>query len=170
MATFRRAEIKDIPTIQELARKIWHQYYPGIISVAQIDYMLQMMYHSSVLNKELTSEVRYELVMDCSVAHQVAIGFLSYQYENDRQGLKINKLYLLPEHHGQGIGQSMLSHIKAMVKPSKAHQLSLTVNKNNNKAIKAYKKFGFSIAESIVSDIGNGYVMDDFLMTYNLVI
>jgi diamine N-acetyltransferase len=170
MATFKKAEIKDIPTIQELASKIWHQYYPDIISVAQIDYMLQMMYRSSVLNGELTSEVIYELVIDRSGGHQVAIGFLSYQYEKDRNRLKINKLYLLPEHHGQGIGQSMLAQTKAAGEHYKAQQLYLTVNKNNDKAIKAYKKFGFFITESIAHDIGNGHVMDDFLMTYDLVV
>jgi diamine N-acetyltransferase len=169
MATFEKAEIKDIPIIQELAHRIWHQYYPGIISIAQIDYMLQMMYSSSTLSKELISEVMYELVMDCPVAQPVAISFLSYQYEKDRHRLKLNKLYLLPEYHGQGIGQLMLSHAEAAGEKCKAHQLYLTVNKNNDKAIKAYKKFGFTITESIVNDIGSGYVMDDFIVTYNLV-
>jgi diamine N-acetyltransferase len=169
MATFKKAKIKDIPIIQELASKIWHQYYPDIISVAQIDYMLQMMYSSSVLNKELTSEVIYELVIDRSGDHQVVLGFLSYLYKKDRNRLKLNKLYLLPEYHGQGIGQLMLYHVKAAGEHYKAHRLCLTVNKNNDKAIKAYKKFGFVITESIVNDIGNGHIMDDFLMTYDLV-
>jgi diamine N-acetyltransferase len=169
MATFRKAGIKDIPIIQELAHKIWHRYYPDIIPVAQIDYMLQMMYGSSVLSKELTSEVIYELVIEHSAAEKVAIGFLSYQYEKDKSSLKLNKLYLLPEYHGQGIGQLMLSHLKAASKPYKANQIYLTVNKNNDKAIKAYKKFGFALTESIVNDIGNGYVMDDFIMTCDLV-
>ncbi len=143
MATFKKAEIEDIPIIQELAHKIWHQYYPGIISVEQIDYMLQMMYSSSVLSRELIAEVRYELVIDDQVNQPVAIGFFSYQHEKGMHRLKLDKLYLLPEHHGQGIGQSMLSHVKAAGTRYKAHQLYLTVNKNNDKAIKAYKNLGF---------------------------
>jgi hypothetical protein len=31
----------DVPTIRRLARLVWHAHYPGIITVAQIDYMLE---------------------------------------------------------------------------------------------------------------------------------
>jgi diamine N-acetyltransferase len=161
MATFEKAAIADIPLIQELAHRIWHWYYPGIISVEQINYMLQLMYSSTTLHHELTSQVIYELVMD----RQVAIGYLSYQQEQAQRRIKLNKIYLLPEYHGQGIGQSMLYRVKEESKKCKAHQLYLTVNKNNEKAIKAYKKFGFVITESIINDIGGGHVMDDFIMT-----
>jgi diamine N-acetyltransferase len=161
MATFEKAAVTDIPLIQELAHKIWHRYYPGIISVEQINYMLQLMYSSATLHRELTSQVIYELVMD----RQVAIGYLSYQQEQAQHRMKLNKLYLLPEYHRQGIGRSMLYRVKEESKKCKAHQLYLTVNKNNEKAIKAYKKFGFVITETIVNDIGGGHVMDDFIMT-----
>jgi ribosomal protein S18 acetylase RimI-like enzyme len=164
MATFEKAAITDIPTIQELAYKIWHQYYPDIISVEQINYMLQMMYNPSTIRSELISQVIYKLVIE----RQAAIGYLSYQYEKDKHKIKLNKLYLLPEYHGQGIGQAMLSHAKEEGEKYKADQIYLTVNKNNQKAIRAYKKFGFVITESIVNDIGGGHVMDDFIMTYDL--
>jgi diamine N-acetyltransferase len=164
MATFEKAAVTDIPLIQELAHKIWYGYYPAIISVEQINYMLELMYGSATLYHELTSHVIYELVMD----HQVTIGYLSYQYEQAQHRVKLNKLYLLPEYHGQGIGQSMLSHVQEESKCYKADQIYLTVNKNNEKAIKAYKKFGFAVTESIVNDIGGGHVMDDFIMTYEI--
>jgi diamine N-acetyltransferase len=165
MATFEKAAITDIPIIQELAYKIWHQYYPGIISVEQINYMLEMMYSLSTIHSELIAQVIYELTMD----RQVPIGYLSYQYEKDKHRIKLNKLYLLPEYHGQGIGQAMLFHAKEEGEKCKAHQIYLTVNKNNEKAIKAYKKFGFVITESIVNDIGGGHIMDDFIMTCDLI-
>ncbi|MGA7952737.1 MAG: GNAT family N-acetyltransferase [Gloeobacterales cyanobacterium] len=164
MATFEKAAIKDISIIQELAYKIWHQYYPGIISVEQINYMLQMMYSLSSIHSELMSQVIYKFVMD----GEVPIGYLSYQYEKDKYRIKLNKVYLLPEYHGQGIGQAMLFHAKEEGEKCKADQIYLTVNKNNQKAIRAYKKFGFVITESIVNDIGGGHVMDDFIMTYDL--
>jgi len=164
MATFEQAAVKDIPIIQELAYTIWHQYYPGIISVEQINYMLQMMYSSSTIHSELRSQVIYELVKD----RQVFIGYLSYQYEKDTHRIKLNKLYLLPKYHGQGIGQSMLFHTQEKGKQYKADQIYLTANKNNDKAIRAYKKFGFVVTESIVNDIGGGHVMDDFIMTCDL--
>ena len=44
----------------------------------------------------------------------------------------------------------------------------LSVNKRNAKAIAAYQKNGFGITESVVTDIGNGFVMDDFIMVNGL--
>jgi len=40
----------------------------------------------------------------------------------------------------------------------------LTVNKNNRPAIRAYEKNGFAITDSVVTDIGQGFVMDDYIM------
>jgi ribosomal protein S18 acetylase RimI-like enzyme len=39
------------------------------------------------------------------------------------------------------------------------------VNKNNTKAIRAYQRAGFTIAESVVNHFGGGFVMDDYRMT-----
>lgn len=48
------------------------------------------------------------------------------------------------------------------------NSISLTVNKNNTNSINAYKKMGFVTVESIVMDIGEGYVMDDYKMRKEL--
>jgi len=40
----------------------------------------------------------------------------------------------------------------------------LTCNKNNSRTLSIYKKLGFSIIDSIVTDIGNGFVMDDYVL------
>ena len=44
----------------------------------------------------------------------------------------------------------------------------LTVNKGNLRAVRAYEKFGFVRTEEQVSDIGNGFVMDDFVYEFTL--
>ena len=40
----------------------------------------------------------------------------------------------------------------------------LTVNKYNDHTIDVYRHRGFQTVRSQVSDIGNGYVMDDYVM------
>ena len=39
----------------------------------------------------------------------------------------------------------------------------LRVNKGNP-TVEIYKRAGFSVTETVTSDIGNGYVMDDYVM------
>lgn len=40
----------------------------------------------------------------------------------------------------------------------------LTVNKGNELGIRAYKGHSFETIESVESDIGNGFIMDDYIM------
>ena len=47
-------------------------------------------------------------------------------------------------------------------------RLVLAVNKRNANAIAAYRKHGFVIGQSVVKDIGRGFVMDDYLMVRSL--
>ena len=47
-------------------------------------------------------------------------------------------------------------------------QVYLTVNKHNDHAIAVYKKTGFKVIDEVVTDIGNGYVMDDYIFGYDL--
>jgi hypothetical protein len=42
------------------------------------------------------------------------------------------------------------------------------VNKANARAIMAYKRNGFVITESVITDIGGGFVMDDYVMAKDL--
>ncbi len=44
----------------------------------------------------------------------------------------------------------------------------LRVNKRNRVAIAAYERMGFSSQGSIVTDIGGGFEMDDYLMQLDL--
>ena len=44
----------------------------------------------------------------------------------------------------------------------------LTVNKNNSGSIEAYKRMGFNIIDKIITDIGAGFVMDDYKMQLKL--
>ena len=82
--------------------------------------------------------------------------------------MKLHKLYLLPELHGRGLGSRLLQHCEREVRAGGARRLILSVNKRNAQAIAAYKRNGFVIAESVVTDIGGGFVMDDYIMAKSI--
>ena len=157
---FTTATDADIPLLRSLADAIWRESYPGIISVAQIAYMLARMYAAEVIQRELAAGVRWEL------AHLDGepVGFLSCTRDATQQLLKLNKLYLLPAHHGRGHGRAMLDHVKTFAFELRATRILLTVNKANARALRAYERAGFRTIDAIVTDIGGGFVMDDFVM------
>jgi len=156
----------ELPTVIDLAHRIWPRYYPSIISPAQIDYMLSVWYNLSTMQSEVASQkVSYALIESATTP----IGYLGYETQPDSPVLFLSKLYLLPEHHGQGHGRLALDWLQHQALATGHTGLRLRVNKHNAPAIRAYLRAGFHFAEDICSDIGNGFVMDDFVMEKNLI-
>ncbi len=163
--TFRAAAASDIPVIQDLSSRIWREYYPGIITREQIDYMLAKMYSSEVVREEIGQKgYRYVIVFE----GPVPIGYLAYRHEHRSRAVLLSKLYLLPSHHGKGVGRRMLAFVQEDALRSGAEKVYLFVNKNNVRAIQAYERFGFVKALALVTDIGGGFVMDDYRMELDL--
>lgn len=160
-----RATEAGLPAISELAGVIWRACYPGIITSEQIDYMLARMYSLDVLRDEIRSQgICYDrLLLDGELA-----GFASYGPTSEPGVIKLHKLYLLPELHGRGLGSRLLQHVEREVRTGGARRLILSVNKRNANAIAAYQRNGFRIVESVVTDIGGDFVMDDYIMAKEL--
>jgi GNAT superfamily N-acetyltransferase len=160
-----RAHEEHLPAVSELAGIIWRACYPDIITHAQIDYMLARMYALDVLRDEIHSqEIRYDLLL---VDNKPA-GFASYGPASEPGVVKLHKLYLLPEMHGRGLGSLLLQYVERKVRAGAGRRLILSVNKRNARAIAAYRRNGFVTADSVVTDIGGGFVMDDYVMAKDL--
>jgi len=159
------AREEHLPALAELAGVIWRQHYPGIISPAQIDYMLAKMYSLETLREELCHQgIRFVRLL----VEERFVGFASYGPAKAPDVMKLHKCYLLPEMHGRGYGSLLLQHCEREVHKLGARRLFLAVNKHNVKAVAAYQRNGFRVTESVITDFGSGFVMDDYLMAKDL--
>lgn len=150
---------KDISTISQLAKVVWNQHYPSIISKAQIDYMLGLMYSGESLAGQMKEkEHQFFLVYSGSFI----VGFISVNLEKDGDWF-LNKFYINQELAAKGIGSKAFNELVAILQPKK---ISLTVNRQNYKSINFYFKKGFKIEKVVDMDIGNGYTMNDFVMVW----
>jgi len=163
-ATIRTATEADIPTLRSLAQQIWRDYYPAIITPDQIEYMLEWMYAPEVIRSELAAGIVWELIL----REAEPVGFLAYGHEAVAREVTLHKVYVQTALHGQGLGQLALAHVKAKAVAWNARRIVLRVNKRNERAIRAYERAGFTVAETLVSNIGGGFVMDDYLMALAL--
>ena len=155
---------EHIREIAALAGVVWRRHYRGIISDAQIDYMLGRMYDPVVMESEMQSGVTYErLLVDGELR-----GFASYGAASTPGELKLHKLYVHPDSHRKGLGTQLISHVETVARERGFESLMLTVNKKNQNAIDAYVKNGFRVRDSVVVDIGNDFVMDDYVMVKDL--
>ena len=151
----------DLPLVERLANAIWREYYPAILSAAQIDYMLARGYSLDALAPFL-----HEPGSGLAVARARGepVGFAAWYRPDEPATTKLDKLYVLPSQHGRGVGRALVAHVEAAARRDGARTLILNVNKNNAKAIAAYRACGFSTREAVVADIGGGFVMDDYVM------
>ncbi len=160
-----RARPEQLPDVQQLAGVIWRAYYPGIISPAQIEYMLARGYALDALARFLGGPDRgLELA---TVAGELA-GFAAWYVPDEPATAKLDKLYLLPSRQRLGLGGRLLARVEALARAAGATTLTLNVNKHNAQAIRAYEKHGFAVREAVVVDIGEGFVMDDYVMAKGL--
>lgn len=163
--TTRRAENQDIPLLRELAESIWRTSYAEMISAEQIDYMLGWMYSAEKIAQELASGVVWEI----ACLEESPVGFFSIEREPNSTDAKLHKLYLLPERQGAGLGRALLERAQEVATGMGAAKIWLQVNKQNSRAIRAYERAGYTVERSAVFDIGQGFVMDDFVMQKPLI-
>lgn len=155
----------DFDTVAKLADTIWHSHYSSMISTTQIEYMLDGRYVPERMRQYLDSDQRWMWVL--RVDGEPA-GYCSCSLGEHADEMKLEQLYLLSTHKGKGLGGYMLRHVEAQARALARPRLYLTVNKGNTDSIAIYRKSGFVVREEAVFDIGNGYVMDDYVMEKRL--
>lgn len=156
--TIRVASDAELPLISQLAGRIWRAHYPSILSREQIEYMLGWMYDVAQLRKDVARGVVYELVLD----GPRPIGFCGY--EPAGRELKLHKLYLEVTEHGRGIGSLALRHVEDEARRRGLPLVVLGVNRFNTKALRVYERNGYKVRQELKTDIGGGFVMDDFIL------
>lgn len=159
------AKITDIKTIQKLARTSWENAYSHILLKEQIEYMLQSMYSEEELISQISLNPRYYYYIISD--EKSPVGFLGFETDYEISTTKLHRIYLIPEAKGKGYGKHSVNFLKEFVKSIGNNRIILNVNKNNS-AKKIYESLGFKVYSQGIFDIGNGFVMDDYLMEFNL--
>ena len=154
----------ELKAVAELAGMIWHECFTDIISEGQIDYMVEKFQSYKAMTKQIIEQdYSYFAVRE----NDELCGYIGVKPEKDDRFF-LSKLYLRSDKRGRGIASQMLKKVFEEAKNFGKEKVYLTVNKHNERAIAVYLRTGFEIADKVVTDIGNGYVMDDFTMEYTL--
>jgi ribosomal protein S18 acetylase RimI-like enzyme len=155
----------DVDAIAALAREIWLLHYPGIITIEQIEYMLDERYRRERLLAELQMPDRW---WDQARVDGVRVGFAACQPGAVAGAMKLDKIYVHPRLQRRGVGAALLESAVVRAGALGCSQLVLAVNKGNAGAIAAYRRYGFVLQDSVCADIGGGFVMDDYIMAKTL--
>jgi diamine N-acetyltransferase len=153
----------QIEIVEALADEIWREHFTAIIGKEQVDYMLEKFQSKHAIAEQINNGVQYFFI--CS--NKEHVGYMAAQPKGNQ--LFLSKFYILAAQRGKGLGRKAITFIEKLAIEKAAGKISLTVNRYNSAAIEVYKKLGFVIEESIVQDIGEGFVMDDYRMEKSVI-
>jgi GNAT superfamily N-acetyltransferase len=160
----RKAGLDDFKIINDLALKTWYDTYTTILSPEQLEYMLKEMYSLEAFTEQIAVKGHHFLLLSENDRY---LGFASYELNYTSGTTKLHKLYVLPETQGKGAGRLLITTIESLAKKNGNDKVSLNVNRYND-AVKFYLKNGFEKAGEEDINIGNGYLMEDFIMEKGL--
>lgn len=160
----RKADLGDYKIINDLAIKTWYDTYSSILSQEQLEYMLNTMYSLEAITEQIAIKGHHFLLLSEGDKY---LGFASYELNYTSGTTKLHKLYVLPETQGRGAGRLLISKIENAAKSNGNDKIVLNVNRYNN-AANFYLKNGFTKAGEEDINIGNGYLMEDFIMEKGL--
>lgn len=148
----------DLNLIEQLANIIWREYYIPIIGKDQVDYMLDKYQSVESMKNQIKNGSSYYIIY----YNKKSVGYLSFSKGKDV--LFLSKIYVLHDFRGKKIGKKAMLFVEDKTQEFGLSKIHLGVNKYNTSAIKTYKKFGFKNIGPSITDIGEGFKMDDFKM------
>lgn len=155
---------KEILKIEILGKEIWTEHYVPIIGIDQVNYMLEKFQSASAISEQIEEGYEYYQLIE----KEELIGYIAIQKREE--ALFLSKIYIRKDMRGRGFGKEAMDFVFQRAKDLDCELVRLTVNKYNTNSIKTYEKIGFENVGPAVFDIGEGYVMDDFVFEYEIFI
>jgi len=154
-----KQHFKDIAA---LANIIWREHYTSIIGFEQVDYMVKNYQSEEAMYAQYKDGYSYFKVNN----NNQFVGYISIKKDED--SLFLSKIYVSKDFRGKKIGKSAMEFVQAKAIEQNCKSITLGVNRFNVNSIKAYEAMGFKKIGEMITDIGNGFVMDDYKMEKTL--
>ena len=164
MITIRKANLEDIPQIRAVGSASWRATYTDIFPDEFIENALEQWWSEASFQRSIPNAAVCNLVAEQD--GQIVGTLLATVNPGEDGQVHLFKLYIHPDHFGQGIGkqlwQTYLQHLAPGVK-----RVDLEVEPQNARAIQFYTRLSFQ--ETGINEAeAFGYTMKTMLMSLNL--
>lgn len=149
--------------LAELASTIWNEYWPALIGQAQTDYMIEQFQSLPAIKRDM-AENAYEYWFVHAGDDDRIVGFTGGHNEPETNRFFISKIYLKAAERGKHFASDVIAFYENLCHERGFGAMYLTVNKGNELGVRAYKGKGFETIEAVETDIGQGFIMDDYIM------
>lgn len=174
--SFRQVERdEEVEALAHMAYVIWNEYWPALIGQEQTDYMVEKFQSLNAFRTDIADNgYEYWFIMEqddetpaelgqASPAPHI-VGYTGGHREAETNRFFISKIYLLKEHRGKGLCSATIRFYEELCRNRGLGAMYLTVNKANEMGLRAYKGNGFEVIDAVETDIGEGFIMDDYIM------
>ena len=163
----------DQELLARMAGEIWRGYWPALIGEAQTEYMIDKFQSLDAIRADMADHgYEYWLLVATEgggeSAEKSIVGFTGGHNEFETNRFFISKIYLFPEARGHGYARRVIEFYEDLCFARDFKAMYLTVNKYNDLGIRAYEGTGFETIDAVETDIGEGYIMDDYIMELRL--
>ena len=163
----------DQEMLAKMAGQIWREYWPAHIGADQTEYMIEHFQSLAAIKRDMAEhDYEYWLLVatesDEDGLEKSIVGFTGGHNEPETNRFFISKIYLFPEARGHGYARRVIEFYEDVCFVRGFEAMYLTVNKYNELGIRAYEGTGFETIDSVETDIGGGFIMDDYIMELKL--
>jgi len=150
-----------------MAEVVFRETYKEILSPEQMEYMMEMMYSEESLLRQMTAEGNTFFISE-------GCGYVSYHFQerlpNGVEVYHLEKIYVMPSEQGTGLGRELFGKVISEVRSLSSGPARIELNVNrNNRAVTFYQHLGMHIARQGDFPIGNGFYMNDYIMSLDVV-
>lgn len=153
---------EQVKLVAKLAEDIWMEHYLQILGVEQIVYMIRKFQSPQAIMAQISGGYRYFIFE----FDGTPVGYMGFKEEIT--GMFLSKIYIEKRYRGNGIASAAVKFLEEICLKNGIDAIRLTVNKNNKDSILAYTKLNFVTVRNQTEPIGEGFVMDDFVMEHKV--
>lgn len=150
--------VEHFALIEGLAWRIVPDFYAPFFERATAEYLVESGHTAEALAGQAGRGCRHFLIE----TEGRPVGYFSLVLEGER--VLLSHFYVLGEYRGRGLGQLAMEFIDRQVAAMGGRRIELFVLRENYAAVGLYRKNGFVVAEEVLTRLGNGAVLEDFLM------
>lgn len=163
-ATFEPVKTPEqVTELAELAGGIWREYWPATLGTEQTEYMIERFQSLPAIERDM-AEHAYEYWFVRAADDGRVVGYTGGREEPDANRFFVSKIYLLRQERGRHFASAVIAFFEDLLRERGLAAMYLTVNKHNELGIRAYTAKGFVTVDAVETDIGHGFIMDDYIM------
>ena len=155
--------VSDVSILRGIARDTFIETFSEANKAEDMDRYLAKNFSEDQLARELSNPNSFFYVAEVNgnVVGYLKLNTAHAQTEPQAaDALEIERIYVLSNYHGNGVGQALYHHAMSVAEDRKASYVWLGVWEHNHRALRFYEKNGFTAFGTHIFQLGNDQQTD----------